>query len=147
MVDPVFWSAYPRFVQRLIATFKLVRLVNCLLAMAAVIIGAHVTGGFALYGPFMASLAAFFVCAAGNVVNDLLDVESDRINHPSRVMVRETLTQKYAMVLAVILHLVGLFCAVSVNSSVLAATLIAIVLLAGYNFFLKLVVYLLCYRI
>jgi geranylgeranylglycerol-phosphate geranylgeranyltransferase len=40
-------------------------------------------------------------------------------------------------VLAVILNIAGLLCAATVNSRVLAITLIAIILLTGYNFLLK----------
>jgi geranylgeranylglycerol-phosphate geranylgeranyltransferase len=83
--------------------------------MAGVLIGARLTvDATGYYGPVLASIAAFLVCAAGNVVNDIVDRSSDRINHPA-----------------------ALLCAVSVNVAVTIAVVVAIAVLIGYNFLLK----------
>ena len=34
----------------------------------------------------LASIAAALVCGAGNALNDYLDIEVDRVNHPGRVL-------------------------------------------------------------
>ena len=106
--------------------------------MAGVLIGAHLTVDAAgYYGPVMASVCAFLVCAAGNVVNDIVDRQSDRINHPNRVLVRGRLPVRYAAILAMALNLAALLCAVSVNAAVTVAVVVAMAGLAGYNFYLQ----------
>lgn len=117
---------------------SLVRLPNCLVAAAGVALGAVMTSsGPAYYGQAMASLTAGLVCAAGNVVNDLVDVEIDRINRPERVMVRQALSSRYAIGLAVGLNLVALTLAASINLHVFLSVTAAIVVLLWYNLSLK----------
>ena len=89
------------------------------------------------YNPFMASLATFLVCAAGNVVNDLVDVETDRVNHPDRVLVRNALSRKYAIVLACILNITAVLVAYTVNLYVMLIALSAIGLLFLSNLWAK----------
>lgn len=109
--------------------------------MVGVMVGARLTATApAYYAPFMAAVAAFFVCAAGNIVNDLLDIESDRINHPNRVLVRERLTKRYALVLSVVFNLLALVIAYSVGMAIFLAVVTAILLLYLYNRLLKRVV-------
>lgn len=119
-------------------TLKLIRAVNCLLAMVGVVVGAYMTWLRPLYGgPLLAAAAAFLVCAGGNVVNDLLDVEIDRINHPQRVLVRKTLSRRYAIILAVALNALALTMAAIVNWAVAGIALASVILLLLYNFRLK----------
>ena len=122
----------------IINTFRLIRILNCLLAMAGVLIGARLTpDSTGYYGPAMASAAAFLACAAGNAVNDIIDRQPDRINHPDRVLVRRALSIRFAIGLAVILNLAAVLLAISVNLAVTIAVAAAIVLLFAYNYGLK----------
>lgn len=123
---------------RLVETLKLIRFVNCLMAVAGVWLGAYFTWHEAEYiSPMLSGLAAFFVCAAGNIGNDLADIEIDRINRPDRVLVRGGLTLQYAMFLALVWNLLALICAFMVNWYVTAVVATAIGLLALYNHNLK----------
>ena len=55
---------------------RLIRFLNCLLASVGVWIGAYLTWlGPSYYGPSVAAVAAFLVCAAGNIINDVVDVD------------------------------------------------------------------------
>ncbi|UCC44059.1 MAG: geranylgeranylglycerol-phosphate geranylgeranyltransferase [Candidatus Zixiibacteriota bacterium] len=127
--------------QKLLDMFILIRFVNCLLAMVGVVVGAMMTWLYPVYyGPMAAALAAFFVCAGGNVVNDITDIESDRINHPNRVLVRGSISVRSAMWLAAILNLLALMSAAAVNEEVLVVVSVAIALLLGYNLKLKRIV-------
>ncbi len=106
--------------------------------MVGVWIGAHLTWLIPVYyGPFVASLAAFCVCAAGNVINDVVDVEIDRTNHPTRVLVRQGLTIGFALRLAIALNLLALILALAVNWEVTVVVATAIALLLLYNLRLK----------
>ncbi|MFH1686773.1 MAG: geranylgeranylglycerol-phosphate geranylgeranyltransferase [bacterium] len=122
----------------LLESIKIIRLVNCLMAMMGVLIGAILThASFVYYSAAISSLAAFAVCAAGNILNDLLDIDSDRINRPHRVLVRGALSRRYALIMMFVLNFLGLALAMTVNAAVVTAVIIAIVLLAAYNRYLK----------
>ncbi|MDH3890232.1 MAG: geranylgeranylglycerol-phosphate geranylgeranyltransferase [candidate division Zixibacteria bacterium] len=129
--------------RKLIETLRLIRVINCIMAMLGVGLGAHlVEASVAYYGPAMAALCAAFVCAAGNIVNDLVDIDIDRINRPQRVLVRQALSRRYAITLAVILNLAALAVALTVSMAVALIGLVAIGLLMAYNFKLKRVTFL-----
>ncbi|MEW5994430.1 MAG: digeranylgeranylglyceryl phosphate synthase, partial [Candidatus Zixiibacteriota bacterium] len=67
--------------QRLRETLRLIRVENCALAMVGVLVGAEMTWLHPeYYGPIVAALAAFLICAGGNIVNDVADIAIDRIN-------------------------------------------------------------------
>lgn len=117
---------------------RLIRLANCLLASVGVWIGAYLTWlAPSYYGPTLAGIGAFFVCAAGNVLNDYLDVEADRINRPDRVLVRGALSRKTALRLVIAFNLIALITAMAVSWSLTGIALLTIALLVAYNFRLK----------
>ncbi len=106
--------------------------------MLGVAIGAYLTCLTPVYyGPLIASVAAFFVCAAGNIVNDILDIEIDRINRPKRVLVRGTVSVKTARNLAIAFNLLTVIMAVCVNWQVTVSAIVTILLLLAYNIRLK----------
>lgn len=119
-------------------TTRLIRIVNCLMAALGVWVGARLTPSeWALYDTTMAALAAFLVCAAGNVINDLVDTEIDRLNRPDRVLVRGALSRGYATGLAIVMNVLAVVVALTVNWTVTAVVILAIILLMLYNFRLK----------
>ena len=67
---------------------KITRPENVVITFVAVVIGAIISTGIqslqlsVIWGAF--SLA--FACAAGNVINDIYDIEIDKINKPDRVL-------------------------------------------------------------
>jgi len=108
------------------------------LAGVGVWIGAYLTWLTpAYYGPAVTALAAFLVCAAGNVYNDLVDIETDRVNRPHRVLVRGGLTRKYARNLTIALNVAAFVMSLAVSLWVSASALITIGLLFAYNLYLK----------
>ena len=129
------------FVTKLIETIKISRSINCLMALVGVLIGAYLTGDKPSYFfPFLASLSAFFTCAAGNIVNDLLDIEADRVNHPNRVLVQGTVSPKYALFMAIFFNLIAIGISLFTSPEVIIMVFSAIILLLLYNFFLKKIV-------
>ena len=124
--------------QRVLDIFRLIRVWNCLLATAGVWVGAYLTWLKPMYyGPMMAGLAAFFVCAAGNILNDIRDIEIDRINRPERVLVRGTISTGQALWLAITCAATATVLALAVNLLVLATVIVALGLLIAYDFGLK----------
>jgi len=73
-------------------------------------------------------LTGFFICAYSMVVNDVYDVEVDRVNQPSRPLASGALTAKGAIRLSVLLLLVGL------AFSTLTLNIWAVVIAATYSF-------------
>ncbi|MCF6306864.1 MAG: geranylgeranylglycerol-phosphate geranylgeranyltransferase [Flavobacteriaceae bacterium] len=52
-------------------------------------------------------LATIFIAAAGNVINDIYDVEIDEINKPEKVIVGKSISEKTAYNLFVIFNIMG----------------------------------------
>ena len=114
---------------------KLIRVINCTIAAAAVLIGAYFTWTSTVYyAPVMSAIAAFLVCAAGHVVNDIVDIDIDLINQPQRVLPAGDISKSAATKLAIALTVVAVIVALAINWQVLTAVMLAIALLALYNF-------------
>jgi len=114
------------------------RMHNCLMAAAGVWLGGYLSyGAFDNIALLTAALSAALVCAAGNALNDFLDVEVDRKNHPGRVLPSGALPL-YAAVLAFwILNGLGLLLALTVNYKFTGVVLFAALVLVVYNIRLK----------
>ena len=123
---------------KILDIFRLIRVANCFLATVGVWIGAYLTWLQPVYfGPLVAGLAAFCVCAAGNIVNDLRDIETDRIVHPDRVLVRGSLSIRLARNLAITLNVAAVIMAAAVSWVLTAMAVATIGLLLAYNYYLK----------
>lgn len=73
---------------------RLVRAGNLAVSFAGTVVGGLDARGLGVAGPWgfyallaLAGLSTALVTAGGNVLNDLLDRESDRVNHPDRPLV------------------------------------------------------------
>ena len=92
------------------AGFSLIRPLNCAMIGFAVIVGEFVSKPVAT--PFLYSvfgyLTGFFICAYSMVVNDVYDVEVDKVNQPSRPIPSGKITARGAIRLSVVLLLLGL---------------------------------------
>lgn len=117
---------------RVVAMLELVRIYNCLLAGVAVLIGAIVTlGGCGLpsWIALPAFLAAMFVAAGGNAINDYFDRKIDKVNRPQRPIPSGRIRERDALVAAQILFILGILLAVRINPyCVLLAALNSLVL-------------------
>jgi len=85
----------------------------------------------------LASIAAALVCGAGNTLNDFLDIEADKLNHPNRPLPRGALPPYIAVLATAILNLTALIIGFKINFPVLGIIIFAIILLILYNFRLK----------
>lgn len=52
-------------------------------------------------------LATVSIAAAGNIINDIYDIEIDRINKPKKVIIGKTFTERAALRLFIILNVIG----------------------------------------
>ncbi len=116
------------------------RPVNMFMTFGAVCLGAYLASKWAAWEwmPVLgAALAASLIMAAGNVFNDLCDVESDRINHPNRPLVVGAVSRIGAWAIVIIGGLAGLILAWMVSPAVFWVALFVVILLAGYSLYLK----------
>jgi geranylgeranylglycerol-phosphate geranylgeranyltransferase len=125
----------------------LVRAGNLGVSFVGTLVGGLVARGTGILVPsslwiflVLAGLSTAFVTAGGNVLNDLLDLEGDRTNHPDRPLVTGEVSVRSARLLAVALFVAGVAVAVPV---VFAEPLVGLILaiavasLLGYEFRFK----------
>ncbi|MDR2692883.1 MAG: UbiA family prenyltransferase [Chitinispirillales bacterium] len=82
-------------------------------------------------------LAAMAATAYGNAVNDILDVETDRVSHPDRPLVTGAMSIGSASVFTAALATLSLACATAVSVFHATAALIPIILLTMYSIYFK----------
>lgn len=126
---------------------RLVRPENLVVSFLGTIVGGLVGRGSGVTGPLsfwalvaLAGISTACVTAAGNVLNDLLDLEVDRINHPDRPLVTGAVSVEVARGLVVALFVVGLFVVlplVAVAPLVGAIFAAAVLSVLAYEFLLK----------
>jgi geranylgeranylglycerol-phosphate geranylgeranyltransferase len=71
-----------------------------------------------------------FIAAAGNIINDIFDIDVDKINKPNRPLPRKALTLKQAKGFTVVLWFIG--CAMAFAISLLAGIMALIFAALGY---------------
>ncbi len=101
------------------AFLSIIRPQNCIIGGLTVIAGISIayTTQWGSSGPGLSSildlflysyLTYFFVAAGGNVVNDIFDIEVDKINRPHRALPSGRMTIKQAWVYVVLLSVFGI---------------------------------------
>jgi len=98
---------------KILASFELMRMKNILLASIATPVGALLALGdlssITEYPEVIfATTSVLFFMGAGNAMNDLRDIEIDRIAHPNRPLAKDALSEKEAKRLTISLALLSL---------------------------------------
>lgn len=84
-----------------------------------------------------ASVSASLILAAGNVLNDVCDLDTDRINTPYRPLPAKILSRTEAIVFAALLAFIGLLLAVPLGVMGTIIALSAVLILLFYDLKLK----------
>jgi geranylgeranylglycerol-phosphate geranylgeranyltransferase len=119
-------------------SLALIRLHNCLMASLGVAVGRFLMpqdGSSRQH--IYAMAAAFFVCGFGNAVNDLLDTEADRINHPGRPLPSGRLSRREAGLIAFIFAVAASALTFPLNGPGRIIVTGALILVTWYNLSLK----------
>jgi len=82
-------------------------------------------------------LVVFFITAAGNVINDYFDRESDLINHPERPIPAGEIKPRSALIYSSVLFIVGVVLAFPINLCSFIVAILAVALLLLYEYSLK----------
>jgi len=85
----------------------------------------------------LAAFAASVVLASGNIINDIKDVEVDRINRPERPLPSGKISRINAYALYLILVLISILISFLLNEMAALIVLLSIVLLFVYSNYLK----------
>lgn len=115
--------------------WRLLRPANATVSAAAAYVGAILAGGaWAPGGAAVAAMVASFAfAAAGNVRNDLADVEVDRLAHPGRPLARGAVAPAQARALIVGLYLLALAAGVLVSWWGFLLVVAAMPVMEGYD--------------
>jgi geranylgeranylglycerol-phosphate geranylgeranyltransferase len=117
---------------------KLARLPNALTAGLGVWLGqVCLPGPFAWKSAVLGSAAMAILAAAGNMQNDVLDLQVDRINRPDRPLASGRIARGTALAVAILLYLVALLLAFALGRPEGLLTMGMAALLCLYNLKLK----------
>lgn len=126
-------------VRKILSLIRLIRLHNCLIAGVGVWMGNYLAspGPASNMMVYLAAVAAALVCGAGNALNDFLDIDADRINHPDRPLPSGRVPAYYAILIVIVFNTAALILAALVNLPVFLIVLGAELMLVLYNYQLK----------
>jgi geranylgeranylglycerol-phosphate geranylgeranyltransferase len=122
----------------IIPYFKIIRPYNALMAAAAVTLGFWLSGNRLPFFSLVEMLIAA-ICAVGygNVLNDIVDVASDRINHPRRPLPKNEMSLVSAIMFLFFLCSFSFVNAFLVSTMHLIGVAVPLALLSLYAYFLK----------
>jgi geranylgeranylglycerol-phosphate geranylgeranyltransferase len=125
--------------EKLTAIIKLIRPVNFLITFVSVIVAAVICVPNLVPGlnVFLAAISASFVLAAGNIINDIYDIEIDKTNKPLRQLPSGKITIREGYILYIIFTVVSIFISSLINEKALLIVLVSIFLLFLYSKYLK----------
>lgn len=118
--------------------YKLSRPLNVFITITTIVIAAVITGKFSI-NPLLiyAIITAAFVAAGANVVNDIYDVEIDKINKPKRMIAAGKISLKQAWGFFYITYAIGITFALLSDSIMLIIAVFIAILLYIYSAYLK----------
>lgn len=116
----------------------LTRPVNVLIGMLSIFIGALITGTIQPLGRvLLACLSGGLIAGAANAINDVFDLEIDRINRPDRPLPSGKVTPDLARIFALVLFGIGVLLGALVNLPAFGIALGSALLLYFYSARLK----------
>ena len=120
---------------KLFAYIKIVRPINVMITYLVVLVAILIsqTTKLDILVYFFVPLSASLIAAAGNIINDIYDIETDRISHPERVLVKGHLDIKSAWILNFLLNTTAVFITLLLSKSLLVIAVLTIVLLYFYS--------------
>lgn len=101
------------------AYLEIIRPVNCIIAFASVLVGAWI-GKDIMFSPqlLLTAMILFLIYAFGNIVNDLFDIEIDKINRPERPLPSGKVKKRNVTVLAIFFFVIAVTFSISLGAAV-----------------------------
>lgn len=118
---------------------KLTRPLNCLITALVVLVGGVISSSqnYIEINLILASVVAAIVAASGNVVNDIFDIEIDKIAHPDRPLANDNLKIGEAKIFYIVLITTAILISLILSNQLFIITIFALTLLYFYSFLLK----------
>lgn len=113
---------------------ELIRAKNCITASIGGIIGYLISSDFNIdiLKVFLVFFVVFFICAYGNVINDIFDIEIDKINKPYRPLPSGKIGLDEAKRFSAVLLILGLALSIFINVYALMIAVINAIFLYLY---------------
>ena len=106
-------------------TIEILRPINCVMGSLTVIIG--------ILNIILGVLTYFFLAGSGMVINDIYDIEIDKINRPERPIPRGSITIKQARIIFLASFLIGIIISI-IHSIILQLGFLNIIIAALFGF-------------
>ncbi len=119
------------------AGLQITRPQNCLITFASVLMGGWLGVHALPPSLWIAAFSAAAVMAGANALNDLWDLDTDRVNHPHRPLPSARLTPRAACIESVALFLLGLGLSLFLPPEAIATAAVSCACLVAYNRRLK----------
>ncbi len=125
--------------KQIIAYIKIIRPINIVLTFIVVIVAIIISQKEQInyYIILLSSITAALVAASGNIVNDIFDIETDKISHPKRVLVIGSITKNQALYLYCVLIVIAMVMTLYLSAILLTIVFVTITLLFIYSAYLK----------
>jgi len=125
--------------KKISAYINIVRPVNFLITFVTVIVAAALSykGEYSSVKLLLAALTASLTMSAGNIINDIYDINGDKINHPDRPLPSGIISLKSALIYYFILLVVSLILSMYISNLNFSVNFLAILLLYLYSYKLK----------
>jgi geranylgeranylglycerol-phosphate geranylgeranyltransferase len=122
----------------LLGVIRLIRPVNAVIVFLAVIAGAAtVSRAFLRPEVLIGALSASLILMSGNAVNDVFDIEADKVNRPQRPLPRGDLSINQALAISLVLAGLALVLVLFVNFTCFLIALFYAAMFFAYAIWLK----------
>jgi len=118
---------------------QITRPVNFVITFLSVIVAAAICAGgeYEVYNIVLAAFSASLTLSAGNIINDILDIETDKVSHPKRPLATGKITVSQAKTEYVLLTFIALLLSFFINLHAFVIAVTATVLLFLYSYYFK----------
>ncbi|MCB9259678.1 MAG: geranylgeranylglycerol-phosphate geranylgeranyltransferase [Ignavibacteriales bacterium] len=118
------------------AFLKLIRPINLVITIAVVIVASIICIGKINLSldVILGAFAAAFVAAGGNIINDIFDLEIDKINRPKRPLPSNQITKKEAIYFYINMNIFSLIIGLKISFPAFLIILFTIILLFLYSY-------------
>lgn len=124
--------------KKLISIIRIIRPINGVITFAVVFVGGYLASGMTnAIQVFTACMTAFFSASAGNIINDIYDIEIDKINRPERPLPSGAIALYDAKVIYYGFVTIGLITSLYIGTPFLIIAAVINLLLFLYSFNLK----------
>ena len=118
---------------------QITRPINFVITFLSVIVAAAicVEGDYQVYKIILAAFSASLILSAGNIINDILDIETDKVSHPKRPLAAGKITVNQAKAEYVLLTVIALLLLFFINPQAFVIAITVTVLLFLYSYYFK----------